>query len=113
MTLRIGYKASAEQFGPRELVEYAVRAEEVGLDSAVVSDHFLPWRHEGGHAPSAMAWITAVGGGTSRIQPGPSVVAPTFRYNPAGLARMWARPGVVYPRRGVLGVGTGGGLDGV
>ena len=31
MTLRIGYKASAEQFGPRELVEYAVRAEEVGL----------------------------------------------------------------------------------
>jgi hypothetical protein len=25
MTLRIGYKASAEQFNPRELVEFAVR----------------------------------------------------------------------------------------
>jgi len=53
VALRIGYKASAEQFGPRELVEYAIRAEEVGLDTAVVSDHFLPWRHDGGHAPNS------------------------------------------------------------
>ena len=57
--LRIGYKASAEQFAPRELVEYAVRAEEVGLDSVVTSDHFLPWRHEGGHAPASLAWFAA------------------------------------------------------
>ena len=26
VSLRIGYKASAEQFGPRDLVEFAVRA---------------------------------------------------------------------------------------
>jgi len=111
MTLRIGYKASAEQFGPRELVEYAVRAEEVGLDSAVVSDHFLPWRHEGGHAPSAMAWITAVGERTSRIQLGTSVLTPTFRYNPAVLAQMWASLGLLYPGRVMLGVGTGEALN--
>ena len=67
MPLRIGYKASAEQFGPRELVEYAVRAEEVGLDSVWVSDHFLPWRHEGGHAPFSLAWMAAVGERTSRV----------------------------------------------
>src|SRR3954465_4861158 len=111
MTLRIGYKASAEQFGPRELVEYAVRAEEVGLDSAVVSDHFLPWRHEGGHAPSAMAWITAVGERTSRIQLGTSVLTPTFRYNPAVLAQTWATYGLLYPGRVMLGVGTGEALN--
>jgi coenzyme F420-dependent glucose-6-phosphate dehydrogenase len=111
MTLRIGYKASAEQFGPRELVEYAVRAEEVGLDSAVVSDHFLPWRHEGGHAPSALAWITAVGERTSRIQLGTSVLTPTFRYNPAVLAQMFATLGVLYPGRVMLGVGTGEALN--
>ncbi len=111
MTLRIGYKASAEQFGPRELVEYAVRAEEVGLDSAVVSDHFLPWRHEGGHAPSAMTWITAVGERTSRIQLGTSVLTPTFRYNPAVLAQMWASLGLLYPGRVMLGVGTGEALN--
>ena len=111
MALRIGYKASAEQFGPRELVEYAVRAEEVGLDSAVVSDHFLPWRHEGGHAPSATAWITAVGERTSRIQLGTSVLTPTFRYNPAVLAQTWATLGVLYPGRVMLGVGTGEALN--
>src|SRR5690348_18366972 len=59
--LRIGYKASAEQFAPRELVELGVLAEEAGMDTAVVSDHFQPWRHEGGHAPFSLAWLTAGG----------------------------------------------------
>ena len=111
MALRFGYKASAEQFGPRDLVEYAVRAEEVGLDSAVVSDHFLPWRHEGGHAPAALAWITAVGERTSRIQLGTSVLTPTFRYNPAVLAQIFATLGLLYPGRVMLGVGTGEALN--
>lgn len=111
MGLRIGYKASAEQFGPRELVEYAVRAEEVGLDSAVVSDHFLPWRNEGGHAPSALSWLAAVGERTSRIQLGTSVLTPTFRYNPAVLAQTFATLGLLYPGRVMLGVGTGEALN--
>ncbi|MCA4756490.1 glucose-6-phosphate dehydrogenase (coenzyme-F420), partial [Mycolicibacterium farcinogenes] len=38
--LKLGYKASAEQFAPRELVELAVLAEAAGMDSATVSDHF-------------------------------------------------------------------------
>lgn len=111
MALRIGYKASAEQFAPRELVEYAVRAEEVGLDSAVVSDHFLPWRHEGGHAPFALSWLAAVGERTSRIQLGTSVLTPTFRYNPAVLAQTFATLGLLYPGRVMLGVGTGEALN--
>jgi len=111
VALRIGYKASAEQFGPRELVEYAVRAEEVGLDSAVVSDHFLPWRHEGGHAPFALSWLAAVGERTSRIQLGTSVLTPTFRYNPAVLAQTFATLGLLYPGRIMLGVGTGEALN--
>ncbi|HEY7629228.1 MAG TPA: LLM class flavin-dependent oxidoreductase, partial [Thermoleophilaceae bacterium] len=40
--LKLGYKASAEQFGPRELVEYAVLAEELGYDSIWSSDH-IAW----------------------------------------------------------------------
>ena len=109
--LRIGYKASAEQFGPRDLVEYAVLAEEVGLDSAVVSDHFLPWRHEGGHAPAALTWLAAVGERTSRIVLGTSVLTPTFRYNPAVLAQTFATLGLLYPGRVLLGVGTGEALN--
>ena len=59
MTLRIGYKASAEQFGPRELLDFGVLAEQVGLDSVLISDHFQPWRHDGGHAPFSLAWLAA------------------------------------------------------
>ena len=89
--LRLGYKASAEQFGPRELVELAVLAEAAGMDSATVSDHFQPWRHEGGHAPFSLAWMTAVGERTKTIQIGTSVMTPTFRYNPAEIGRASCR----------------------
>ncbi len=47
MTLTLGYKASAEQFAPRELVEIAVAAEGHGMESVWTSDHFQPWRHDG------------------------------------------------------------------
>ncbi|MGX1771375.1 glucose-6-phosphate dehydrogenase (coenzyme-F420) [Nocardia brasiliensis] len=109
--LKLGYKASAEQFGPRELVEIAVLAEEHGLDSASVSDHFQPWRHKGGHAPFSLAWMAAVGERTKRIQLGTSVLTPTFRYNPAVIAQAFATMGCLYPERVMLGVGTGEALN--
>ena len=65
--LRVGYKASAEQFAPGELAGYAVRAEELGLDSVTVSDHFQPWRLEGGHAPNSLAWMSWVLARTERV----------------------------------------------
>ena len=111
MSLTVGYKASAEQFAPRALVEYAVRAEQLGLDSVVVSDHFLPWRHNGGHAPFALAWMAAVGERTSRVQIGTSVLTPTFRYNPAVIAQAFATMALLYDGRMMLGVGTGENLN--
>ena len=36
MVLRLGYKASAEQFAPAELLDYSVHAERVGFDSVGV-----------------------------------------------------------------------------
>jgi coenzyme F420-dependent glucose-6-phosphate dehydrogenase len=111
VSIRIGYKASAEQFGPRELVEYAVMAEQAGLDSVMVSDHFLPWRHEGGHAPFSLSWMAAVGERTKRVALGTSVLTPTFRYNPAVVAQAFATMGLLYPGRVILGVGTGEALN--
>ncbi|HKN93222.1 MAG TPA: glucose-6-phosphate dehydrogenase (coenzyme-F420) [Thermoleophilaceae bacterium] len=105
--LKLGYKASAEQFGPRELLEFAVLAEELGYDSVVVSDHFQPWRHDGGHAPFSFAWLGALGERTSRIELGTSVVAPSYRYHPGIVAQAMATLGVLYPGRVFLGVGTG------
>jgi coenzyme F420-dependent glucose-6-phosphate dehydrogenase len=109
--LKLGLKASAEQFAPRDLVEIGVLAEEHGFDSVTVSDHFQPWRHTGGHAPFSIAWMTAVGERTRRIQLGTSVMTPTFRYNPAVVAQAFATMGCLYPGRVFLGVGTGEALN--
>jgi len=109
--LRLGYKASAEQFAPRELVEIAVAAEEHGMDSVLVSDHFQPWRHVGGHAPFSIAWMSAVGERTARVLLGTSVMTPTFRYHPAVIAQAFATMGCLFPGRVMLGVGTGEALN--
>ncbi len=105
--LKIGYKASAEQFGPRELLDFARLAEQLGYDSVFVSDHFQPFRHHGGHAPFSLAWIGAAGASTSRIVIGTSVLTPTFRYHPAIIAQAFATLGSLFPGRIILGVGTG------
>ncbi|HTK10949.1 MAG TPA: TIGR03557 family F420-dependent LLM class oxidoreductase, partial [Ktedonobacteraceae bacterium] len=109
--LKFGYKASAEQFGPRELLEFAVEAEESGFDSVWISDHFQPWRHTNGHAPFAPAWMGAVGARTSRIVMGTSVLTPTFRYPPAVVAQAFGTLGVLFPERVILGVGSGESLN--
>ena len=36
--MRYGYKASAEQFAPRELLDYSRLAEELGLETIAVSN---------------------------------------------------------------------------
>ena len=105
--LRLGWKASAEQFGPRELLDFAIQAEQAGFDSVWVSDHFQPWRHTDGHAPFSMAWMAALGERTQRVLIGTSVLTPTFRYHPAVVAHAFATLGSLYPGRIALGVGTG------
>ena len=109
--LKLGYKASAEQFGPRELLEFSCLAEDLGYDSVFVSDHFQPWRHTDGHAPSALAWLGALAARTRRVQIGTSVLTPTFRYHPSVVAQAFGTLGVIAPGRVVLGVGTGESLN--
>lgn len=105
--IRFGYKASAEQFGPRDLVEYAVAAEQAGLDSVAVSDHFQPWRHSTGHAPYSLAWLAAVGERTKHITLGTSVLTPTYRYHPSIVAQAFATLACLNPDRIFLGIGGG------
>nr|WP_269329788.1 glucose-6-phosphate dehydrogenase (coenzyme-F420) [Kineosporia babensis] len=107
----MGYKASAEQFAPAELADFAVQAEDQGLDSVWISDHFQPWRHVDGHAPSALVWLPWVAARTSRVQLGTSVLTPTLRYNPAVIAQAFATLGCLAPGRAILGIGTGEALN--
>ena len=111
MPLRLGYKASAEQFGPSELLGFGVLAEESGFDSVFISDHLQPWRHDGGHAPAALPWLGALGARTERIVIGTSVLTPTFRYHPAVIAQAFATLGMLFPGRVILGVGSGESLN--
>jgi coenzyme F420-dependent glucose-6-phosphate dehydrogenase len=109
--IQLGYKASAEQFGPRELLHFGATAEALGFDSVWVSDHFQPWRHSGGHAPLSLAWLGALGTRTSRVLIGTSVLTPTFRYHPAVVAQAFGTLGQMFAGRIILGVGTGESLN--
>src|SRR5262249_13667490 len=109
--LKLGYKASAEQFGPNELLEFAVEAERLKLDSVWVSDHFQPWRHHGGHAPFSLAWLGALGARTREIVMGTSVLTPTYRYHPSVVAQAFGTLGAMFPGRVILGAGTGESLN--
>ncbi|HEY2479775.1 MAG TPA: glucose-6-phosphate dehydrogenase (coenzyme-F420) [Solirubrobacterales bacterium] len=111
MAIRIGYKASAEQFGPRELLDLSIEAERTGLDIVAVSDHFQPWRHSGGHAPNALVWLGALAQATERVTIGTSVLTPTLRYNPSIIAQAFGTLGELAPGRVFLGVGTGESLN--
>ncbi len=107
MTVRYGYKASAEQFAPRELLDYSEQAEQLGLEIIAISDHFQPWRHHGGHSPASLTWLGAVGERTERSLLGTSVLTPTMRYHPSIVAQAFATLACLNPGRVFLGVGTG------
>ena len=109
--IKIGYKASAEQFSPSQLLDFAVLAEQSGFESLFISDHFQPWRHTGGHAPFSLAWLGAAGARTSRLVLGTSVITPTFRYHPSIMAQCFATLGAMFPGRVILGIGTGESLN--
>src|SRR5699024_6754728 len=105
--IQFGYKASSEQFAPRELLRYTQEAEAAGFDSVFFSDHLQPWRHHGGHAPAALPWLGAAAASTERITIGTGVLTPTLRYHPALIAQAFATLGCLAPGRVILGVGTG------
>jgi coenzyme F420-dependent glucose-6-phosphate dehydrogenase len=107
VTLTLGYKASNEQFGPVELLDFVKHAEERGFELSGVSDHLQPWRHHGGHAPAVLPWLGAAAVATSRLVLGTSVLTPTMRYHPAIVAQAFATLGCLAPGRIFLGVGTG------
>jgi coenzyme F420-dependent glucose-6-phosphate dehydrogenase len=105
--VKIGYKASAEQFGPTELLGYAVEAERAGFEIVAISDHFQPWRHHGGHSPAALPWLGAAGQRLQTATLGTSVLTPTMRYHPSIVAQAFATLACLTPGRVFLGVGTG------
>src|SRR5918995_54372 len=103
----IGYTLSSEETGPRDLVRYASRAEEVGFSFAMISDHFHPWVDRQGHSPFVWSTLGGVAAATERLKIGTGVTCPTVRIHPAIIAQAAATTAAMMPGRFSLGVGTG------
>jgi G6PDH family F420-dependent oxidoreductase len=106
-----GYTLMTEQTGPRELVKYAVGAEQVGFDFEVMSDHYFPWLSAQGHAPYAWSVLGAVAHATQRVGLMTYVTCPTVRYHPAIVAQKAATVQLLAEGRFTLGLGSGENLN--
>ena len=106
-----GYTLFTEQTSPKDLVRQAARAEEVGFDFQVMSDHFSPWLPEQGHAPYAWSVWGAVAHVTERTGLYSYVTCPTFRYHPAVVAQKAATVALLSDGRFTLGLGAGENLN--
>ncbi|WP_231997952.1 TIGR03557 family F420-dependent LLM class oxidoreductase, partial [Mycobacterium sp. 1165196.3] len=106
-----GYTLMTEQSGPKDLVRYAVSAEERGFDFHVCSDHFSPWLTTQGHAPNAWAVLGAVAQATERVDLYTYVTCPTMRYHPAVVAQQAATVQILSDGRFTLGLGSGENLN--
>ncbi|GLE52441.1 LLM class F420-dependent oxidoreductase [Mycobacterium montefiorense] len=100
-----------EQSGPKDLVRYAVSAEQRGFDFEVCSDHFSPWLTSQGHAPNAWAVLGAVAHATERVDLYTYVTCPTMRYHPAIVAQQAATVQLLADGRFTLGLGSGENLN--
>ncbi|MEV0670700.1 LLM class F420-dependent oxidoreductase [Mycobacterium sp. NPDC050441] len=108
---RFGYTLMTEQSGPRQLVGYAVSAEQAGFDFEVISDHYSPWLASQGHAPNAWPVLGAVAHATNAVQLYSYVTCPTIRYHPAIIAQQATTVQILADGRFTLGVGSGENLN--
>src|ERR1700710_2132707 len=106
-----GYTLMTEQSGPKDLVDYAVAAENAGFDFEVSSDHYSPWLTSQGHAPYAWSVLGAVAQATSRVELATYVTCPTVRYHPAVIAQKSATLQLLSDGRFILGLGAGENLN--
>jgi G6PDH family F420-dependent oxidoreductase len=106
-----GYTLMGEQAGPVQLVDDAVRAEAVGFEFAVASDHYNPWLPEQGHSPYTWAVLGAAAHATRDLGLMSFVTCPIGRYHPAVVAQKAATVGVLSGGRFTLGLGAGENLN--
>ncbi|OAK53935.1 LLM class F420-dependent oxidoreductase [Rhodococcoides kyotonense] len=106
-----GYTLMTEQAGPKDLVKYAVEAENVGFDFEVASDHYSPWLSSMGHAPYVWTTLGAVAQATERVELMTYVTCPIIRYHPAVVAQKAATLQILADGRFTLGLGTGENLN--
>lgn len=101
----IGFHASHEQSPPSELLAAVQRAEQLGFEAAMCSDHFAPWSERQGHSGYSWSWLGAALA-TTRLPFG-VVTAPGQRAHPATVAQAIATLGELFPGRFWAALGSG------
>ena len=109
--MEFGLALSSEEHPPRDLVQLAQRAEETGLEFAMISDHFHPWTDAKGQSPFVWSVIGGIAETTERLRLGTGVTCPTIRMHPAIVAHAAATSGAMMGGRFFLGLGTGENLN--
>ena len=109
--IQLGYALSSEEHTPNNLVQYARRAEEVGFDFALISDHYHPWVEAQGESPFVWSVIGGIAQVTEHLKIGTGVTCPTTRIHPAIIAQAAATAAAMMDGRFFLGVGTGENLN--
>lgn len=108
---RIGYALSSEEHPPTALVRLAQRAEQVGFEFALISDHFHPWVEAQGQSPFVWCTLGGIAQATTTLHVGTGVTCPILRIHPAIIAQAAATAAAMMPGRFFLGVGTGENLN--
>jgi len=107
----VGYTLSSEEFGPNELVDHAVAAENAGFGYALISDHYHPWTRTQGNSPFVWSALGGVAQATDSLRVGTGVTCPTVRIHPAIIAQATATTAAMFDGRFFFGVGTGENLN--
>jgi G6PDH family F420-dependent oxidoreductase len=108
--MRIGYFLASEEYGPVELVRQGRLAEDHGMTSVWISDHFHPWNDEQGESSFVWTTIGALAQAT-QLSITTAVTCPTVRIHPAIIAQAAATAGALAPGRFRLGLGSGEALN--
>ena len=107
--LKVGVQLPEVEYEPRwqDLARMARTAEDIGLDSVWVGDHYL-YRHPDGTRGPWEAWtqLAAIAAVTSRVEIGPLVASTSF-HEQAVLAKMALTIEEISGGRLILGLGAG------
>jgi G6PDH family F420-dependent oxidoreductase len=109
--MKIGYFLSSEEWGPRDLVSQAVKAEAAGFEGLWISDHYHPWNDEQGHSSFVWSTIGAIAHATENMKVTTAVTCPTIRTHPGIIAQAAATCAVLLDGRFCLGLGSGEALN--